>query len=58
MIMQLQDEVSDVTHVPDAWEKYWDDISAKELELELAHAVREEVRPMSECISFTGTKTS
>ena len=35
MIMELQDDVSDVAHVPDAWKKYWDDISGKELTPEL-----------------------
>ena len=36
MIMEVQDEVSDVTHVPDAWITYWDDISGKELKPELS----------------------
>ena len=68
MVMELQDEVSDVTHVPDTWKKYWDDISGKELKPELVHAAREEelkvvdemgvweVRPVSECISAMGKK--
>ena len=36
------DEVSDVTHVPEAWKKFWDDISSKELGPDLVHAAREE----------------
>ena len=41
MIMESQDEVSAVTHFPEAWKKYWDDISGKELKPELVHAARE-----------------
>ena len=37
-----QDEVGEVTHVPETWRRYWDDISGKELRLELVHAAREE----------------
>ena len=63
LINELQDEVGDVTHVPDAWMKFWDDISGKELKPELVRAAREEelkvvdemgvweVRPISECVS-------
>ena len=69
MIMEgCQDEVREVTHAPEAWKKYWDDISGKELKPELVHAAREEelnvvdemgvweVRPVSECIEVTGKK--
>ena len=69
MVMEgPQDEVSEVTHVPEVWNKYWDDISGKELRPELVHAAREEelkvvadmgvweVRPISECIEITGKK--
>lgn len=35
-------EVSEATHVPEVWKKYWDDISGKELRPDLVHAAREE----------------
>ena len=42
LIMEgVHDEVSEVTHVPEVWKKYWDDISGKELRPELVHAGRE-----------------
>ena len=69
MVMEgVQDEVSEVTHAPEVWKKYWDGISGKELNPELVHAAREEelkvvdeigvweVRPVSECIEVTGKK--
>ena len=63
-----QDEAGDVTHVPETWKRYWDDISGKELKPELFRAAREEklkvvdemgvweLRPISECIGVTGEK--
>ena len=56
------DEVGAVTHVPEKWQRYWDDISGKELVGDLVRAAREEelkvvdemgvweLRPVSECI--------
>ena len=29
------DEVGEMSHVPESWKKYWDDISGKELSLDL-----------------------
>ena len=37
-----RDEVGEVTHVPEMWKRYWDDISDKELKPELVHEAREE----------------
>ena len=62
------DEVGEVSHVPESWKKYWDDISEKELRPDLVRAAREEelkvvdemsvweLRPISECIEVTGRK--
>ena len=45
----FQDEVSEVTHVRDTWQKLWDDISGKELNPELVHAARgEELKVVNE----------
>ena len=38
----FQEEVSEVTHVRDTEQRFWDDISGKELNPELVHAAREE----------------
>ena len=62
------DEVSEVAHVSEPWEKYWDDISGKELKPDLVRAAREEelkvvdemgvweLRPVAECIEVMGKK--
>ena len=61
-----RDEAGEATHVPEPWKKYWDDISGKELKLDLVRAAREEelkvvdemgvweVRPISEFLLVTG----
>ena len=38
----VQHEAGEVTHGPEVWKKYWDDMSGKELEPELVHTAREE----------------
>ena len=62
------DEVGTVTHVPEKWQRYWDDISGKELVGDLVRAAREEelkvvdemgvweLRPVSEYIEVTGKR--
>ena len=43
MVMEgVQDEASEVMHVPEVWKTYFDDISGKELKPELVHAALEE----------------
>ena len=64
----FQNEAGEVTHVPETWKRYWDDISGKELKPKLVRAAREEelkvvdemgvweCRPISEGIEVTGKK--
>ena len=68
ILEEFREEVGAATHVPGNWQRYWDDISGKELVPKLVRAAREEeltvvdemgvweIRLISECIQVTGKK--
>ena len=41
MIMEFQDEVSEVAHIEEPWHRYWDGISGEELKPDLVRAARD-----------------
>ena len=66
--MCVDDWTNEVAHKPETWQRYWDDISGKELVGELVREARAEelkivdemkvwqLKPVSECIAKTGKK--
>ena len=68
IVQDFTDEIGQISHVPEKWQKFWDDISGKELDGKLVREAREEeltvvdqmnvweLRPVSECIRVTGKR--
>ena len=64
----MDEDANEVTHVPETWKRYWDDIPGKELVAELVQAARQEelkvvdemgvweLRPIDECVKVTGKR--